>query len=98
MSSLTAKNMHFLIASFLPFIIATDNDERYEKMSSKLEAEQSELIVVLDALEMEIAEQNEQANGVDCFLETVKRYTEIEMLTPAIVHEFICKIIIHEPE
>ena len=74
------------------------NDERYEKMSSKLEAEQSELIAVLDALETEIAEQNEQANGVDRFLGTVKRYTEIEMLTPAIVHEFIDKIIIHEPE
>jgi len=74
------------------------NDERYEKMSSKLEAEQSELIAVLDALETEITEQNEQANGVDRFLETVKRYTEIEMLTPAIVHEFIDKIIIHEPE
>jgi len=41
---------------------------------------------------------NEQASGVDRFIDTVRRYTEIETLTPAIVHEFIDKIIIHEPE
>lgn len=28
----------------------------------------------------------------------VNRYTEIEKLTPAIVHEFIDRIIVHEPE
>ena len=35
---------------------------------------------------------------MDRFLDTVRRYTEIETLTPAIVHEFIDKIIIYEPE
>lgn len=28
----------------------------------------------------------------------MKRYTEIEELTPAIIHEFIDKIVIYEPE
>ena len=28
----------------------------------------------------------------------VRRYTTIEELTPAIVHEFIDRIIVHEPE
>jgi hypothetical protein len=74
------------------------NDERYEKMSSKLEAEQAELIALLDTLEGDIAEQDNQAAGVDRFIDSVRRYTEIETLTPAIVHEFIDKIIIHEPE
>lgn len=74
------------------------SDERYEKMSSKLETEQADLTAALAALEDEIAAQNEQASGVDRFLATVKRYTEIEELTPAIVHEFIDKIVIYEPE
>lgn len=73
-------------------------DERYLKLSAKFEAEQAALIDTLDALETELADQEEQASGVDSFLATVRRYTEIETLTPAIVHEFIDKIIIHEPE
>jgi len=73
-------------------------DERYEKMSAKFEAEQAALIETLDLLETEIAEQDNQAAGVDRFLDTVRRYTEIETLTPAIVHEFIDRIIIYEPE
>lgn len=39
-----------------------------------------------------------QAVNVDRFLSVVHRYTEIETLTPAIVHEFIDRIIVHEPE
>jgi DNA invertase Pin-like site-specific DNA recombinase len=75
------------------------NDERYEKMAAKFEAEQATLIKAHDALEAEIAEQTETADGIEKFLNTVRRYTtKIEKLTPAIVHEFIDKIIIYEPE
>jgi hypothetical protein len=49
-------------------------------------------------MEDDIVEQNNQVAGVDRFIDAARRYTEIEMLTPAIVHEFIDKIIIHEPE
>ena len=73
-------------------------DERYEKMSVKFEAEQAELVETADALEMEIAEEESQAVNVDRFLSVVRRYTTIEELTPAIVHEFIDRIIVHEPE
>lgn len=74
------------------------SDERYEKMSSKLETEQAGLTAILTTLETKIAEQDEQALGVDRFISAVCRYTEIEELTPAIIHEFIDKIIIYEPE
>ena len=73
-------------------------DERYLKMSAKFEAEQAELIQALASLETEIAAEESQTVNVDRFLEVVRRYTEIEKLTPAIVHEFIEKIIVHEPE
>jgi DNA invertase Pin-like site-specific DNA recombinase len=74
-------------------------DERYEKMSTKFEKEQAELIRAHDALEVEIGQQEETAESVGKFLATVRRYTtEIEKLTPAIVHEFIDRIIVHEPE
>ena len=74
-------------------------DERYEKMSAKFEEQQATMIVAHDLLESEIGEQEEAADGIEKFLNTVSRYTtEIEKLTSAIVHEFIDKIIIHEPE
>ena len=73
-------------------------DERYEKMSAKFEAEQAALKETVDALENEISEQEEKSVNVDRFLSVVRRYTTIEELTPAIIHEFIDRIIAHEPE
>lgn len=73
-------------------------DERYEKLSGKFEAEQEEMTQALASLETEIAAEESQAVNVDRFLSVVRRYTEIEELTPAIVHEFIDRIIVHEPE
>jgi hypothetical protein len=73
-------------------------DERYQKMSAKFEDEQVALKHTHDALEAEIAVLEEKVVNADKFLDVVRRYTEIEKLTPAIVHEFIDRIIIHEPE
>ncbi len=50
------------------------------------------------ALEAEISGQEQQTANVDSFLALVRRTNEIEKLTPAIVHEFIEKIIIYAPE
>ncbi len=73
-------------------------DERYAKMSAKFEAEQAKLKETVAALETEISGQEQQTANVDSFLALVRRTTEIEKLTPAIVHEFIEKIIVYEPE
>ncbi len=73
-------------------------DERYEKMSAKFEAEQAGLKETVAALETEIAGEESQAVNVDRFLSVLRRYTEIKELTPAIVHEFIDRIIVYEPE
>ncbi|WP_411677463.1 DUF4368 domain-containing protein [Caproicibacter sp.] len=73
-------------------------DERYAKMSTKLETEQSGLKETVATLETEISGQEQQTANVDSFLALVRRTTEIEKLTPAIVHEFIEKIIVYEPE
>jgi DNA invertase Pin-like site-specific DNA recombinase len=73
-------------------------DERYAILSAKFEAEQAGLKKSLAALESEIAAQEKQTADVDSFLALVRRTTEIKKLTPAIVHEFIEKIIVHEPE
>jgi hypothetical protein len=73
-------------------------DERYEKMFGKFEAEQEELAQTLASLETEITAEESQAVNVDRFLSVVRRYTEIEELTPAIIYVFIDRIIVLEPE
>ena len=79
-------------------VIGKVSDERYEKMSSRFEAEQADLKKATTSLEREISELEGEAVNVDKFLSVVRKYTEIEELSPAIVHEFIDRIIIHEPE
>lgn len=73
-------------------------DERYAKMAAKFEDEQAGLRESLAALETAIAEDERKAVNVDRFLTLVRKYTAIEELTPAIVHEFIEKIVVHEAE
>ena len=73
-------------------------DERYATMAAKFEAEQAGLKEQAAALEAALAEDEQKAVNVDRFLTLVRKYTAIEELTPAIVHEFIEKIVVHEPQ
>jgi hypothetical protein len=74
------------------------SDERFALMSASFEKEQLELKSLTADLEKEISSQKSLEINVEKFLATVRKYTEIEELTQAIVHEFIDKIIVHEPE
>ena len=73
-------------------------DERFTKLSSKYETEQAELNVKIPALQKELSAIESQNANIDRFLQIVRKYTEVEELTPAIVNEFIDRIIVHDPE
>lgn len=79
-------------------VIGKVSDERYEKISLKFETEQAELKAKVSDIEKELFSLEEETVNIDKFLCIVRKYTEVEELTPAIIHEFIDKIIIHEPE
>ena len=49
-------------------------------------------------LETVITGQESRLGDVDKFLAVVRKYTDIQTLTPAITNEFIDRIIVHEPE
>jgi hypothetical protein len=67
-------------------------------MSAKFEKEQAELNKKIPALQKELSEiENGNAN-IERFMQIVRKYTEVEELTLAIVHEFIDRIIVHDPE
>ena len=71
------------------------SDERFAKLLSDYEAEQKSLAEQADALEKELAEQEAKAVSVDKFLALVRKYTDIQELTPGLLREFVEKIVVH---
>lgn len=70
--------------------------ERYFKLADKFENDQASLKSEIDLLEERISKTDEAENKIDGFIELVNKHTEIPELTPAIVNEFIDRIIVHE--
>ena len=73
-------------------------DERFSTMSAYYEAEQKSLKEAVTMLRNEIEAQDDKTANVLAFAEKVKRYTEIEQLTPAIVNEFIDYIMVYKKQ
>ena len=70
--------------------------ERFAKMLGKYEQEQSELKVKKDAIRPVLEQTEAQTQGIDKFLRTVKRFTEIKELSAEVVSEFIERIEVGE--
>jgi hypothetical protein len=67
-------------------------------MSAKYEQEQKDLRAEVADIEAIISGQESKLGNVDAFLATVRKYTDIQQLSPSITNEFIDRIIVHEPE
>jgi hypothetical protein len=67
-------------------------------MSATYESEQAALKAETAKLETELAEERQTAANTERFLLLVRRYTEIDDLSPTILHEFIEKIVVHAPD
>jgi len=74
------------------------SDERFEKLSGEYEVEQKQLTERTAILESDLVEQNEKAANVGKFLAIVRKYTDIQELTPTLLREFVDKIVVHEPD
>ena len=73
------------------------SDERCEMLIAEYKEEQKTLTARLAGLERE-AEQAAQVDvGIDKFTEIVNRNLGFDELTPAILREFVDKIVVHEP-
>ena len=73
------------------------SDERYEFLYSSYENERKELNEKIPVLENEISEGTKQTSDIEKFIAKVKQVTELEYLTPKLVHEFISRIEVHAP-
>jgi len=79
-------------------ILGNLTEERFKKLSYKYEDEQAELKQKIKHLKKVVAEEKQHEMNADGFLQLVRKYTDIQDLTPEILHNFIDKIIIHHKE
>ena len=70
--------------------------ERFIQMSAGYEREQAELNVANAALRVELDTFSADSDKGEKFVELVRRYTNFETLTNAMLNEFIEKIYVHE--
>lgn len=74
------------------------SDDRFSKLSKSYEDEQRTLSEKVQQLHTELDKEQAQAINVAQFISLVKKYNEIDTLTPTIVNEFIERIEVHAPD
>lgn len=74
------------------------SDERFATMLAGYEAEQSDLKAKAVEWEALLGKATEQTTNIESFLRLVRSYTEVEVLSAEVVHEFIEKVLVGEAE
>lgn len=80
------------------FANETLSDSRFQMLSADYEQEQSCLKDKLLQLDDEIMQQEEQAENIDRFIGRVKKYLDLEELTPTILNEMVKAVYVHAPD
>lgn len=74
------------------------SNERFSRMSAIYEQEQKQLEQSVSELSTLVQEAEDQSDNVQRFLKIVRKYTQPTELTPALLREFVDKIIVHAPD
>ena len=103
-SDLSKKEKRFADLDLLIKKVYEDNameklpDRRYEMLSSDYEKEQQELEIVMQEIKEKLTQFEDDTDRTEEFLSLVHKYTDIQELTPAIVNEFVDKVLVHKIE
>ena len=73
-------------------------DRRYEMLSSDYEKEQQELEISMQEIREKLMQFEDDTDRTEEFLSLVHKYTDIQELTPAIVNEFVDRVLVHKIE
>ena len=73
------------------------SDERFITMSGNYETEQHSLKAETEALEAELAKEEQKKTDLRLLLKTVREQTDVKQLTPELVNTLIRRIEIHSP-
>lgn len=72
--------------------------ERFLKLSAEYEAEQKELIAIVNNWQDDVDTHEQDKSNFQQFSAVVRNYVGIKELTPTIVNELIRKIVVHAPD
>ena len=74
------------------------SDSRFQMLSDDYEQEQEELREKLLQLNEEIIQQEERAENIDRFIGKVRKYLDLDELTPAILNDMVKAVYVHAPD
>ena len=74
------------------------SDERFMMITKRYDDEQLSLKKKISALQAEIDAEKKGKHSAATFLQTVKKYTDIQELTPEILNELVEKIVVYQAE
>jgi len=74
------------------------SEERFLKLSIRYEDEQSAIKQNIKHLRAIVEDETKHEMNADGFLRLVRKYTDIDVLTPEILREFVDKIVVHHRE
>lgn len=80
------------------FVAGRLTEKRFELLSSGYETEQADLQEQTAKLKAELTQFDDDSVRADKFMELVRRYTDFAELTPAMLHEFVEKVVVHESD
>ena len=72
-------------------------EKRYDSLSAQYEQEQAELEKQLEADQQQLDSFNQDTLRIDRFMALVHKYRDFPELTPAMITEFVDRILIHAP-
>jgi hypothetical protein len=67
-------------------------------LSDDYEQEQEELRKKLLRLNEEISEQEEQTEDIDRFISKVRKYLDLDELTPSVLNDMVKAVYVHAPD
>ena len=73
------------------------SDERYATLSLSYEEEQKTLKASVPEMQAYLETETDKAESLQRFIQKVKQVTELKALTPELIHEFVDRIVVHEP-
>ena len=73
------------------------SDERYATLSLSYEEEQKTLKAAVPELQSFLETETDKTESFQRFIQKVKQITELKVLTPELIHEFVDKIVVYAP-
>lgn len=73
------------------------SDERYATLSLSYEEEQKTLKAAVPELQSFLETETDKTESLQRFIQKIKQITELKVLTPELIHEFVDKIVVYTP-